>query len=109
MPRLLFILPIILLACSCSNDNPAETPVDDAHLFEVADSFAQQYAKILANLPTQSQETEATLLDINSRCNLLIEQGDTLLAEYFHHAVEQRLRNINPDHANAIFGSLRHF
>ena len=100
-----FILPT---SCGGSKEEHQEkTPeekVTDDHLYDHIDKIVDQYGTILLATPPDGQEMEALLMDINSRCEMLMAQGDTLKALYFHHAIEQNVRKRDSVFADRIFG-----
>ena len=111
--RLLLFVPTIMLAAvsftACGGDETAaeevETVVDNSYRYDHIDKFVQQYSDIIMSTPPEGMEMERLLMDINSRCEMLMAKGDTLTALYFHHAIEHNVRNRDNALADRIFGA----
>lgn len=82
------------------------TPADDkSYRYDHIDNIIGQYCRLLMNTPPDGQQMEELLMNINSRCYLLMTEGDTLTALYFHHAIENNIRKRDSILADRIFGS----
>lgn len=82
------------------------TPADDkCYRYDHIDNIIGQYCRLLMNTPPDGQQMEELLMNINSRCHLLMTEGDTLTALYFHHAIENNIRQRDSILADRIFGS----
>lgn len=102
------LIPMLLsTACGGSKDDEekaAEKKAEELTRFDHIDKIVNQYGDMLLSTPVDGMEMERLLMDINSRCQMLMEQGDTLKAFYFHHAIEQNVRNRDSILADRIFG-----
>lgn len=102
------LIPMLLsTACGGSKDDEekaAEKKAEELTRFDHIDKIVNQYGNLLLSTPVDGMEMERLLMDINSRCRMLMEQGDTLKAFYFHHAIEQNVRARDSILADRIFG-----
>ena len=101
---------IALFLLSCGNNKDEEEKMAEAthrqKRYDLVDQIANLYAKKLINMPEEGIELESMLMNINSRCQSLMAQGDTLIALYFRQMVEDNVRIRNNAHANRIFGPI---
>lgn len=97
---------IILSSCGgkASEEKTEEEIAQERYRFEHIDKIINQYGNLLMTTPTEGMEMERLLMDINSRCEMLMAEGDTLTALYFHHAIEHNVRNRDSLRADLIFG-----
>jgi len=72
--------------------------------YDHIDKIIDQYCRLLISTPPEGMQMEELLMDINSRCQLLMAEGDTLTALYFHHAIENNMRLRDSILADRIFG-----
>lgn len=103
------VLTPMLLSTACGGSKENEEVTTEAKSLELTrydhiDKIVNQYGNLLLSTPVDGMEMERLLMDINSRCQMLMEQGDTLKAFYFHHAIEQNVRNRDSILADRIFG-----
>lgn len=102
------LIPMLLsTACGGSKeeeDKAAQEKADELTRYDHIDKIVNQYGNLLLSTPVDGMEMERLLMDINSRCRMLMEQGDTLKAFYFHHAIEQNVRARDSILADRIFG-----
>lgn len=100
------IIPVA--SCGGEKNKPdeivQEMPADDSYIYDHLDKIVNQYSNLLMTTPIEGKEMEELLMDINSRCQMLAEQGDTLKALYFHHAIEHNVRQRDSVRADRIFG-----
>lgn len=99
----------ILLPASCGGkeehkEMPPEETITENRIYDHLDKIINQYCNLLMSTPVDGMEMEALLMDINSRCQMLAAEGDTLKALYFHHAIEQNVRKRDSVLADRIFG-----
>lgn len=96
----------MLTACgSGKEEDEAEAPaVNPRYVYDHLDKIIGQYGDIIMSTPPDGQAMEALMMDINSRCYMLLQQGDTLTALYFHHAIENNVRQRDSILADRIFG-----
>ena len=99
---------IMLSFTSCGSDKEEEEKAAEAahrlNRYALVDKIANLYAHKLINMPAKGMAVEELLMNINSRCQALMAQGDTLTALYFRQMVEDNVRKINATRADSIFG-----
>ena len=99
---------IMLSFTSCGSDKEEEEKAAEAahrlNRYALVDKIANLYAHKLINMPAKGMAVEEMLMNINSRCQALMVQGDTLTALYFRQMVEDNVRKINATRADSIFG-----
>lgn len=100
---------IATTSCGSSEETKTEDteviPADDkSYRYDHIDNIINQYCRLLMDTPPDGQQMEELLMDINSRCHLLMTEGDTLTALYFHHAIENNIRLRDSVLADRIFG-----
>lgn len=110
---------IMVTAGSCGNRDEKDTGIrldalaaeealdtisDPQYIYDHLDQIINQYGDIIMETPPDGQEMEELMMDINSRCYMLLQDGDTLRALYFHHAIENNVRQRDSVLADHIFG-----
>lgn len=99
---------IMLSFTSCGSDKEKEEKAAEAahrlNRYALVDKIANLYAHKLINMPAKGMAVEEMLMNINSRCQALMAQSDTLTALYFRQMVEDDVRKINATRADSIFG-----
>lgn len=101
----LLTVTLTLSACGGKEEKADETAADYTYRYDLIDKFVQQYSDIIMSTPPEGMEMERLLMDINSRCEMLMAAGDTLSALYFHHAIENDIRHRDNALADRIFGA----
>ena len=96
---------LTLSACGGKEEKADETAADYTCRYDHIDKFVQQYSDIIMSTSPEGMEMERLLMDINSRCEMLMAAGDTLAALYFHHAIENDIRHRDNALADRIFGA----
>lgn len=86
------------------NEEAEQSAVNPRYVYDHLDKIINQYGDIIMATPPEGQPMEALMMDINSRCYMLLQQGDTLTALYFHHAIENNVRQRDSILADRIFG-----
>lgn len=109
------VLPLAIAAAvtlplaSCGGKNEEEhtvvTVTDTRYRYDHIDKIIGQYTRLIMSTPPEGQKMEELMMDINSRCYMLLQQGDTLTALYFHHAIEDNVRRRDSILADRIFGA----
>ena len=102
------VCAVMLSFTSCGSDKEEEEKAAEAahrlNRYALVDKIANLYAHKLINMPAKGMAVEEMLMNINSRCQALMVQGDTLTALYFRQMVEDNVRKINATRADSIFG-----
>lgn len=106
MPALASTFIILLSSCGgkADEEKTEEEIANERYRYDHLDKIINQYGNLLMATPIEGMEMERLLMDINSRCEMLMADGDTLTALYFHHAIEHNVRARDSLRADRIFG-----
>lgn len=102
------IVALALSATACGSEkSEEEIAAEEAHRqnrYELIENTAEMYSNKILSMPAEGMAVEELLMNINSRCHALLEQGDTMTALYFRQLIEETVRNRNNEHADLVFG-----
>lgn len=102
------VVALALSATACGSEkSEEEIAAEEAHRqnrYELIENTAELYSNKLLSMPAEGMAVEELLMNINSRCYALMEQGDSMTALYFRQLIEETVRRCNNEHADLVFG-----
>ena len=101
------IVALALSATACGSEkSDEEIAAEEVHRqnrYELIENTAEMYSNKILSMPAEGMAVEELLMNINSRCHALLEQGDTMTALYFRQLIEETVRTRNNEHADLVF------